>query len=119
MHRVSVFQLEEVNYTNINELSSHSFYYGFSLYIVIETQPFVIPSGPGFSDSLVFTPTGPMTINVNGIVANDMVALEDVEMYRVRLINLNISSPYVTVGNPTNVRVISEDGKCVHIHEAT
>ena len=60
-----------------------------------------------------------MTINVNGIVTDDMIALEDVEMYSVRLSNLNISSPYVTVGAPTNVRVISEDGKCVHIHEAT
>uniref|UniRef100_A0A1X7VF48 Calx-beta domain-containing protein n=1 Tax=Amphimedon queenslandica TaxID=400682 RepID=A0A1X7VF48_AMPQE len=76
---------------------------------IIETQPFVIPSGPNFSDSLVFTPTGPMAIDVNGIVTNDMIALEDVEMYRVQLSNLNISSSYITVGAPTNVRVISED----------
>uniref|UniRef100_A0A1X7STV4 Calx-beta domain-containing protein n=1 Tax=Amphimedon queenslandica TaxID=400682 RepID=A0A1X7STV4_AMPQE len=76
---------------------------------IIQTQPFVIRSGPSFSDPLVFTPTGPMTINVNGIVTDDIIALEDVEIYRVQLSNLNISSPYVTVGAPTNVRVISED----------
>lgn len=71
-------------------------------------------SGPNFSDTLVFIPNGPMTIRVTGIVSNDMVALEDVEMYRVTLSNLNVTSPYITLLPNTRVSIISEDGECAY-----
>lgn len=55
-----------------------------------------------------------MTIRVTGIVSNDMVALEDVEMYRVTLSNLNVTSPYITLLPNTRVSIISEDGECAY-----
>ena len=55
-----------------------------------------------------------MTIRVTGIVSNDMVALEDVETYRVTLSNLNVTSPYITLLPNTRVSIISEDGECAY-----
>lgn len=84
------------------------------------TQEAVFPSDANFTNGgnpLLFTPTSPRTVRIVSTIIDDDYALEDVESYFVTFINPQprpSDNRYISIGPPTNIRIVSDDGKCMY-----
>ena len=84
--------------------------------------PHFANSGQRFEDTVVFTPTSPLSIPVVGIIVDDDFALEDIEVFDLVFNNPSPSpSQYdlIHIGSPTEVRITSEDGKTQLYYKVT
>ena len=80
--------------------------------IVGPNQPFIHISGPSFNDTLIFQSNGSQILHVTDTIHDDIIALEDVEMYYIQFVNPNPDpsvNPYIRIGNDTMISIISDD----------
>ena len=77
-------------------------------------QPFIHISGPSFNDTLIFQSNGSQILHITDTIHDDIIALEDVEIYFIQFVNPNPDprdNPYVRIGNDTLISIVSDDSE--------